>query len=230
MAADSHLPLRNELDRILQKYQAPDEQAAALEEIRPALPHSIRSAKVEDFCELPAGAVPEYDCFTFALDLVDCQERIAVRQCAPRKIGPAKRPGIADALPGPSFLNFLQLPSQPSLESCSDYDVAVYYDKFGTAQHAGKVVAGTIVSKWGMKGALWRHGLWEVPSSYGTSVQFYSHRPKEYVLKRWLDYLCELGKMAGEFATLVLVIHENRDKNLNHEEFLVIAAKKGPRS
>jgi hypothetical protein len=229
MAADSIFPLRNALDQILQEYQTPDEQAAALEKIRSEQPHSIRSARLEPICKLRDGETPEYDCFTFALDLIDCPERIAAREYAPRNIGPTKRPGIADALPGPNFLQFLLLPSQPSLQSCSDYDLVVYYDKFGNAQHAGKIVAGAIVSKWGMKGALWQHALWQVPSSYGTSVQFYSHRSKEYVREQWLKYLHKLAQRVRGFTYLVSVMYENKGKNLNHEELIRLAAVKAAR-
>jgi hypothetical protein len=226
MSADADLPLRNALDQILREYQTTAEQAAALEDLRSSHSHSIRPGTLADFCELGDGGTPEYDCFTFALDLIDCQERITAREYAPRKIGPIQRPGIADALPGPNFLQFLQLPKQTSLQGCHDYDLVVYYDKFGNAQHAGKIVGGMIVSKWGMKGALWQHGLWEVPSSYGTSVQFYSHRSREYIREQWLKYLYKLAQRVMGFTTLVSVMYENKGKNLNHEELLSLAAQK----
>jgi hypothetical protein len=227
MSADMDLPLRDALNQILQKYQTTAEQVTALEEIRSASPHSIRSAKLSEFCELRDGETPEYDCFTFALDLIDCQERIAAREYAPRKIGPIPRPGIADALLGPNFLHFLQLPKQTSLQACYDNDLVVYYDTFGNAQHAGKIVAGTIVSKGGMKGALWRHGLWEVPNSYGTSVQFYSLQTREYIRQQWLNYLYKLARRVRGFTYLVSVMYENKGKNLSHEELLKLAPQKG---
>ena len=186
--------LREAIDGILQRSQTADAQATLLEELRSALPHSIRPAILGMFCELPDGEIPEYDCFTFAFDLIDCPERIAARKYAPRTIGPAMQPGIVDVLPGPNFLPFLRLPEQPSFAACSDGDLVVYCDKFGNARHAGKIVDGAIVSKWGMKGALWQHDLWDVPSSYGLSAQFYSRRPKEYVRQRWLVYLEHLAK------------------------------------
>jgi hypothetical protein len=218
--------LRNALDRILRQHQTTGEQAAALEELRFVQPHSIHLATLADFCELRDGETAEYDCFTFGLDLIDCQERIAAQQYAPHKRGPIQRPGIADALPGPNFLQFLQLPKQTSLQSCHDYDLVVYCDKRGNAQHAGKIVAGTIVSKWGTKGALWQHGLWEVPSSYGTSVQFFSHCSKEYVRQQWLKYLYKLAQRVMGFTYLVSVMYENKGKNLSHEELLRLAAQK----
>ena len=229
MSADPVPSLRNALDQILGTYQTTTEQAAALEEIRSVHPHSIRSVKLADFCELRDDEAPEYDCFTFALDLIDCQERIAARAYAPRKIGPTQRPGIADALPGPNFLHFLQLPKQPSLQSCHDYDLVVYYDKGVNAQHAGKIVTGTIISKWGTKGALWQHGLWEVPNSYGTMVQFFAHRPREYIRQQWLKYLGNLAQRVMGLTYLVSVMYENKGKNLNHAELLRLAAQKGAR-
>ena len=139
--------LREAIDGILQRSQTADAQATLLEELRSALPHSIRPAILGMFCELPDGEIPEYDCFTFAFDLIDCPERIAARKYAPRTIGPAMQPGIVDVLPGPNFLPFLRLPEQPSFAACSDGDLVVYCDKFGNARHAGKIVDGAIVSK-----------------------------------------------------------------------------------
>lgn len=222
------LPLRRAIDQIIRDFQTTDEQATALEEMRSAHPHSVRLARLDTFCELPDGQTPEYDCFTFALDLIDCPERIAVREYAPRSIGPAKQPGIADALPGPGFLNCLLLPEQPSLQSCADGDLVVYRDSSGSAQHAGQILAGTIVSKWGMKGSLWQHGLWEVPSSYGTSARFYSHRPKEWVRQQWLVYLRRLSQRVSDFTLLVSVMWENRDRNFSSEELLRLAASRAP--
>lgn len=226
VSPDTILPLRNKIDRVVQKFQTPDEQAAALEEMRSTHPHSVHLAKLEAFCGLADGQTPEYDCFTFALDLIDCPERIAAREYAPTNIGPAKQPGIADALPGSSFLQFLLLSEQPSLQSCSDHDLIVYYDKFGNAQHAGKVLAGTIVSKWGKNGSLWQHDLWEVPSSYGRSARFYSHRPKEWLRKQWLNYLGRLAQRVSGFRSLVLVMRENKGENLSAEALLRLAAER----
>jgi hypothetical protein len=223
---DVDLPLRNEIDDIIQKFRTPDKQAAAFEEMRAAQPNSIRLATLEAFRELGDGQSRKYDCFTFALGLIDSPERIAAETYAPRSRGPMKWPGIDDALPGSRFLNFLQLPElpeQPSLQSYRDGDLVVYRDKFESTEHVGKVAAGVVVSKWGMKGSLWQHGLWEVPSSYGTSVRFYSPRPVEYVRRRWLGYLELLARQVSGFTSLVSVMLENKGRNLNSEELLKLA-------
>lgn len=229
MCPDTMLPLRVEIDRVVHACQAPNEQAAALEELRATRRHSVQPARLERFRELPDGHVPKYDCFTFALDLIDCQERIAARAFAPRNIGPVKRPGIANALPGSSFLQCLLLPEQPSLQSCADHDLVVYCDKSGNVQHAGKIGGATIVSKWGMKGSLWQHPLWEVPSSYGTSARFYSHPTKERVRGWWLDYLRNLAQRVSGLTTLVSVMAESKGKNLTAEELLRLAGERTSR-
>lgn len=219
-------PLRNAIDIILNNYQKQNEQLAALEELRSSKPHSISPANIERFFKLPDGEGQKYDCFTFALDLIDCQERIAVQHFAPRGFGSVKRPGIDDVLPGANFFNYLAPNCLSSMKSCQDFDLIVYYDKFGKAQHAGKIVAASILSKWGMKGYLWQHSIWEVPSSYGTSVKYYSKMNKEYVRKRWIEYLCELAKKVGGFINLVSVMHANYEKNLNHQELLELAVQR----
>ncbi len=226
---DTMLPLRNEIDRVIHAFQAPNEQAAAFEELCATRPHSVQLACLEKVCELPDGQVTKYDCFTFALDLIDCQERIAARAFAPRNIGPVKQLGIADALPGSSFLQFLLLPEQSSLQSCAEHDLVVYCDQPGHVQHTGKIVGATIVSKWGMKGSLWQHALWEVPSTYGTSARFYSHLTKERVRDRWVDYLRKLAHRVSGFTTLVSVMAERKGKNLIAEELLRLAAERPAR-
>lgn len=217
--------LRNKIDSIIQSIQSPTAQSIAFEDIRKVTPHSIYLAKLEDFYNLQGDITNEYDCFTFALDLIDCEERIAVREYSPRTIGPAKLFGIANVLPGPNFLQFLPIPTQPSLESCNGNGLVVYYNKFGDAQHISKIIDNIIISKWGHKGGLWQHGLWEIPSSYGIPKKFYSSIPKELIRERWLDYLSELEMRVNGFSNLVSVMLENKDKNLNHKDLLKISRK-----
>ena len=224
LSPDTMVALRDEIDRIVHSLHAPNEQLAALEEIRATYPHSIRLTKLETMCELRDGEAPDYDCFTFALDLIDCPERIAVREYALRNIGPVTQPGVADVLPGSSFLQFLLLPEQVSLQSCGNHDIVVYCDKLGNAQHAGKVISGHVVSKWGMKGSLWEHGIWEVPSRYGRAARFYSHRPKDWIRERWLQYLQHLEQRLSGFTSLVSIMVENNGKNLNAGELMRLAA------
>jgi hypothetical protein len=200
----SNFQLRTELDRILKENKDQSAQEEAIKNINKLNPNSIERAWLDDFCEMPIEHIPEYDCFTFALDLIDSQIRIEVRDFAPRKIGPFQRPGIADALPGPNFIHYLQLQGRSSLSLCQDYDLAIYFDSFGMIKHIGKIFNGNIVSKWGLKGYLWQHGIWEIPNSYGIEVKFYSQLPKKLIVKKWNAYLYELANKVKEFTEIVL--------------------------
>lgn len=226
MSKDTESSFRDEIDRVIHEKKTQNDQKAAFDIIRSTHPHSIRSAKLELFSELSEGVTPPYDCFTFALDLIDCEERIAAREYAPSTISGIRLLGIEDVLPSTSFLQFLQLPIQTSMQCCRNGDLVVYCDEAKNALHAGKFVDGTVISKWGMKGWLWQHDLWEVPTKYGTSVQFYSHRPKNFIRQKYLEYLSKLANRVQGFTKLVSTIWENKGKNLSHEELLRLSAKK----
>lgn len=229
MASDADRPLRTAIDTIIEEYQVVEYQVAALERLHSTHAHTVRQAKLSDLVGVSDGDTPEYNCFAFALDLIDCPERIAVGKYAPRTVGPIRFPGIADVLPDANFLWSLMLTPQYSLQNCRDHDLVIYCDKFGYPQHAGKVIAGAVISKWGMKGGLWPHSLWEVPSSYGTSLRFYSHLSKEHVRQKWVEYLQRLARRVSGFLYLASVIHENEGKGLSHKELLRLAAEKAAR-
>lgn len=205
---DEAQPLRGEIDRVIHGSHAARDQAAALEVLHRRLPHGIREADVREFCAL-GDPIPEYDCFTFALNLIDCPERLAVRDYAPRRVGPLQRPGIADVLPSHNFIAYLRLEERPDLDTCRPNDLVVYRDRAGQALHAGQVFAGQVVSKWGMKGGLWLHGLWEVPTSYGVCAHFHAHMPNDELRKAWVRYLGELANRVAGFVGSVRAILEN---------------------
>jgi hypothetical protein len=204
MLDESKYQLRAELDRILKEYQDQSAQEKAIKIINELHPNSIERARLDDFYEISSENISDYDCFTFALDLIDSEVRMAIRDFAPRKIGPIQRPGIADVLPGPNFVCYLQLQERPSFSMCQDCDLAVYFDSFGKIKHIGKVFKRNIISKWGMKGYLWKHGIWEVPNSYGIEVKFYSQLSKMQIEKQWNAYLFELAKKVKGFTEIVL--------------------------
>lgn len=201
-ASDSQL--RTELDKILKENQDQGSQEDAIKNINGKYPHSIKQARLDEFSSIANENISEYDCFTFALDLIDSRERIAVRDFAPKKIGPIQRPGIADVLPGPNFVHYLKLPERSSFDECQDCDLVVYFDGSGMIKHIGKIFGKNIISKWGMKGYLWHHGIWEVPNSYGIDVKFYSHLSKTLIVRQWEVYLRELAKKARGFSEIIL--------------------------
>ena len=226
MSKGSKSSFRNEIDRIIHENSTQNEQEEAFDKIRSIHPHSIHSANLMLFSGLSEDVVPPYDCFTFALDLIDCEERKAAREYASSSLSGIRRLGIEDVLPSTSFLQFLQLPVQTSMCHCGKGDLVVYFGDDKDALHAGKFFDGKIISKWGMKGWLWQHDLWEVPSKYGTSVQFYSHRPKNFVRQKYFEYLTKLAINVQGFTKLVSTILENKGKNLSHEELLRLSAEK----
>lgn len=56
-------------------------------------------------------------------------------------------------------------------EQQRDEDRVAVYFKDGIPEHFGQIVDNVIMSKWG-RGHVWKHGLWEVPHSYGDHVKY----------------------------------------------------------
>lgn len=62
--------------------------------------------------------------------------------------------------------------SEISLDQLEPNDLIVYYNG-QEKMHAGRYIAPNLVeSKWGV-GPLFRHGLWNVPKSYGDSLRYF---------------------------------------------------------
>ena len=102
-----------------------------------------------------------YTCFQFAFGLVNPHPdltRIATRH--------------DDVFPGSDFVTFLvaSVLTEIKPETAEDDDIVIYF-RDGVPQHAGLISADLVVSKWGMAHT-WRHRLFEVPSSYGSSVRY----------------------------------------------------------
>lgn len=62
-----------------------------------------------------------------------------------------------------------------------DDQIVVYFDH-KDIKHFGKLVGDRVVSKWG-RGLVWKHGLFEVPLSYGTRVMYSNGQVNENVLR-----------------------------------------------
>ena len=68
--------------------------------------------------------------------------------------------------------------SKTSIELLEPNDLVVYY-KGQQKMHVGRYIAPNLVeSKWGI-GPLFRHGLWDVPKSYGETLKYF--KPPEQV-------------------------------------------------
>lgn len=78
-------------------------------------------------------------------------------------------------------------------EDVSDDDVVIYSSR-GELRHAGKATNGFVISKWGT-GHLWRHRVFEIPSSYGIEVRFFERLPRERAIAHFVQYAeARLGK------------------------------------
>jgi hypothetical protein len=125
----------------------------------------------------------EYNCFAYALDLADSERYRMI----------AKRFGwlYADT----KFVMYLVSERhlrRIDLHESVDGDIVVYFDQASLAIHAGKTCGVRIVSKWG-SGLLWEHPLWEVPESYGKTMQLYKQTGTAAAESAFLRYVASEG-------------------------------------
>jgi hypothetical protein len=79
-----------------------------------------------------------------------------------------------------------------AIDQAIDGDMVLYSDRRLGLRHAGLVRENNVVSKWGL-GHLWRHRLWEIPTSYGDSAQTYTASEPSQVIAA----LKEFAKVKG---------------------------------
>jgi hypothetical protein len=116
----------------------------------------------------------EFNCFRHALGLRDLPEWVYnACQCATPQTG-VKSDFIRTLIGG------VLVERRP--DSICEGDLVLYFDQ-EEVRHAGLVHTDhQVVSKWG-SGHLWLHGLFEVPSAYGSEVRFYTPLDKEDALE-----------------------------------------------
>ena len=69
----------------------------------------------------------------------------------------------------------------------------VVYLESGRVRHIGRLRAVDLVeSKWGV-GHLYRHGLFEVPASYGTEVRHFAPISRDQTIDEYVEYAREHG-------------------------------------
>jgi hypothetical protein len=117
-----------------------------------------------------------------SLDLIEDPEYIAIAEAAPR-----------DIFASPRFVQRLiengHLVEIPNAQSGA---LVIYFDN-GIVKHIGRLVGEVRVeSKWGV-GHLYRHGLFEVPSTYGSHVGFFRAIDREFALDQYVEYAREHG-------------------------------------
>lgn len=76
---------------------------------------------------------------------------------------------------------FLSLHDQPEKD-----DKIVVYFKEGLPKHFGLIDNDKIISKWGIV-HVWKHGLWEVPLSYGGIAKYSTGNINEDLLRKTIE-------------------------------------------
>jgi len=139
------------------------------------IPHSI---------ELVEGPAPidRYTCVMHAFDLIENQEYIEIANLAP-----------ADIFASPRFVErLISLGHLERIDQPRDGDLIVYSDG-ARVKHIGVLCyEDRVESKWGA-GHLYRHGMFEVPSSYGPGARFFVRIGRDTALDHYVDYAAENG-------------------------------------
>ena len=106
-----------------------------------------------------------FNCFMYVLNLLDRLEPNVFQQDN-EKIGFFVNSSFFTKLHDADIL------SETSIDQLETNDLVVYY-KGQQKVHAGRYIAPNLVeSKWGL-GPLFRHGLWDVPKSYGEALKYF---------------------------------------------------------
>jgi len=157
--------LRSELQKITET--SGFNQIADIAALGKRHPHSI--SFVTHSSEQPHG----YNCFMYALGLVVLPDRL---------IALARQ--HEDAFPSARFIARLVDRGLHNIAAADveDGDVVIYFDGEGNATHAGIVQGGCVISKWGT-GHIWKHQLFEIPTSYGREARFYRRIDRDEALR-----------------------------------------------
>jgi hypothetical protein len=159
--------LRAELQRLTQPPEDAgiewlDVQILEMEKLRGRIPHSVRLHT--RFSE----AIHDLNCFMFALGI------------APEAVSDMR---LAQVFPGQRFVRFL-LANGHLREEKAEASLVIYF-RDGAPQHAGKLEAREVISKWGAGGThIWQHDLWDIPSDYGSEAHFFANLPGAVKLYR----------------------------------------------
>lgn len=140
--------LREEISRITGDGNvSPDQHTMMFDVLKQTHPHSIEL--VQNFDNSDGRG---FNCLMYALDI---HEQPWAREEATRDW---------------SAINSVTI--EKAIQTCKieekSYGTIILYRQDNELIHMGRVqVDGNVVSKWGVKGHLWRHRIDEVPSSYG---------------------------------------------------------------
>lgn len=167
--------LRAEIEIITNRY-SPEEVGRQLMDIaalRLRFAHSIEVASAVD------RAIPGYgqfNCYMYALNL---HESGRIVQLLERTAHPL----------GNDFMRWLVETRRlkPRTDGLQPNDLILYSDMTGP-KHAGRWDGSLVVSKWGLA-HVWKHGTFEVPTSYGDIVRSYRAVASTRAEHWFADYL-----------------------------------------
>jgi hypothetical protein len=164
-AVDADIYLRTELNQIA--LQPVERHEALVEELHQRCPHSITVVE-------RAGS---YTCFQHAFSLVEPPAVV-------RTIGIVH----TDVFPSPDFVEYLVKNVLVAVhrDESGIGDLVLYRDGL-EARHAGVLHGRGIRSKWGI-GHLWDHALFEVPATYGTTIEYFRSISQATAVTAFLRY------------------------------------------
>ncbi len=167
--------LREALDHILDRYACDEvgEQIQQIKNLAQKYPHSI---------SLVHEAIPNkpetfsFNCYQHSFDLVNVEPVDRIMRTRP------------SVFPGREYVGFLIDNSlrEIRVQDAQDGDHVIYSADL-RIEHAGKIRAGAIESKWELMHLL-RHPLYEVPSRYGNKVRFFTRLPQRDAVQAFLDF------------------------------------------
>jgi hypothetical protein len=165
--------LREELDRITEDYAGSDEQIVQqidlIESLTAKFNHTIRLVRAR----VPGERI--FTCYQYSLSVHDSEALQHAMLLTPFLSF------------GRDFMKYLidTRLKEIAIQDVNDGDHVVYSNS--SIQHAGKVAAGKVESKWG-RAHLWSHGVFEVPQNYGSTVRFFSRIDQEAAVDAFLEY------------------------------------------
>lgn len=131
--------------------------------------------------------IRRYTCLMHALDFVEKPEYEAIT-----------RYGFQRVFAGGDFAHWLLergLLVEVAVSEAREGDIVIYFAENGRFKHAGLHMSdGSVTSKWGI-GQLYKHGLFEVPESYGTRVRFFTKLPYDKAFEYFRQFAKERGML-----------------------------------
>ncbi|WP_319575903.1 hypothetical protein [uncultured Desulfobacter sp.] len=163
--------LRQQLETMTLKLSVA-EHSATLEKLRAEFGHSVEIVASEH-------PIEEYTCVVHAFSLVNDPTYVEVASF-----------GLGRTFAGADFIRFVlkhDLLKARDSTNCAHGDFVMYFQE-GLFQHVGRLMTrDRALSKWGT-GHLYKHGLWEVPFTYGEEVRMFKCPNKERCLELFIAY------------------------------------------